>query len=67
MTIVTAMGFTYHHARVLNDDGSVEDLFLTENELVRLRERAAKKGALDIYARPVAGWKRFFLRLLGVC
>lgn len=67
MTIVTALGFTYYHARVLNDDGSVEDLFLTENELVRLRERAAKKDALDVYARPVAGWKRFLLRLLGVC
>jgi hypothetical protein len=66
MTIVSALGFTYYHARVLNDDGSVEDLFLTENELVRLRERAAKKDALDIYARPVPGWKRFLLRLLGV-
>ena len=55
MTIVSALGFTYYHARVLNDDGSVEDLFLTENELVRLRERAAKKDALDVYARPVPG------------
>jgi hypothetical protein len=67
MNIVSALGFTYYHARVLNDDGSVEDFFLTESELVRLRERAAKKDALDIYARPVPGWKRFLLRLLGVC
>ena len=68
MTIVTsASGLAYHHARILNEDGSVEDVFFTENELERLRERAAKRTELDVYARPVPGWKRFILRLLGVC
>jgi hypothetical protein len=67
MTIVTAAtGIAYRHAHVLNEDGTIEHLFLTENELERLRERAAKKTEMALYTRPVPGWKRFVLRLLGL-
>jgi len=67
MNIVTSItGATYFHLRVLDEDGAIEHLFLTDNELERLRKRRAKTTVPAVYVRPVPGWKRLVLRLLGL-
>jgi hypothetical protein len=46
----------YFYVRVLNVEGFEEDLFLTENELHRLRERAFNRDELQLMV-PDLTWR----------
>jgi hypothetical protein len=53
----------YAHVRVVNFEGVAEDLFLTENELKRLRARTENKSGLTLaVAEPT--WRERILEWL---
>lgn len=56
----------YAHVTILDKDGRVEEWFLTQHEVLRIRERAADKGYLTLRVSPIPRWKVAVLRAFGV-
>jgi hypothetical protein len=56
----------YAHITVVDKDGRVEEWFLTQHEVLRIRERAADKGYLTLRVSPLPRWKVTVLRWFGI-
>jgi len=58
-------GALYFHVRIINHYGQEEDWFLTDGEVERIRDRAARKVVLALAAPEIPAWKRTIFRWLG--
>lgn len=58
-------GALYFHVRIVNQYDQEEDWFLTDGEVERIRDRAARKVVLVLAAPEIPAWKRTIFRWLG--
>ena len=63
-------GLLYYAVLARDPSGGEETWFVTENELQRIRERAARKadfaeGVRAAFPEPVRGWRAALVRWLG--